>query len=214
MRTLAHSPLIPRSMGAGDSIAEGRSTFMVELDETSYILRRATPRSLVLLDELGRGTSTHDGTAIAYATLEHVLRRLQACTLFVTHYPLLGHLHDLYPQLCRTAHMACLECPESHTITFLYKLIDGIAPSSYGVNVARLAGIDPSILDRASVLAADLERQVSERTSAAGISCPSTSCIQLSRLVRAIASEVVLLSHDKEVVEWSDECAKLRSVLQ
>lgn len=93
-------------MGAADNLATGQSTFMKEVQETSDIMRLATPRSLVILDELGRGTSTHDGTAIAYATLHYLLETVKCKTLFVTHYPLLGALEDEFKGVMRNCHMA------------------------------------------------------------------------------------------------------------
>jgi len=104
-------------MGARDNIAQGMSTFLVELSEASNILKLATPRSLVILDELGRGTSTHDGMAIAYATMRYLIDQLKCFTLFVTHYPQLGKLQDEYPRQVANFHMAFvaaepLEAPE------------------------------------------------------------------------------------------------------
>jgi DNA mismatch repair protein MSH3 len=95
-------------MGASDDDTRGHSTFFVELQETSEILRHASPRSLVLLDELGRGTSTHDGYAIAYATLQYIISRLHCLTLFVTHYPALAHLERLHPVIVQNFHMGFL----------------------------------------------------------------------------------------------------------
>lgn len=96
-------------MGARDNLAQGRSTFLVELGETSNILKKATNRSLVILDELGRGTSTYDGVAIASATLDYIIRRIGCFTMFVTHYPLLAKLQDRYPKLVGNYHMAFME---------------------------------------------------------------------------------------------------------
>jgi len=93
-------------MGASDDLAKGRSTFMMEMQEAADIIRLATPRSLVILDELGRGTSTHDGVAIAYATLHHFTTTVQSLTLFVTHYPSLAELQHKFPQHVCNYHMA------------------------------------------------------------------------------------------------------------
>ncbi|KTG41110.1 hypothetical protein cypCar_00014468, partial [Cyprinus carpio] len=160
-------------MGASDNISRGRSTFMEELVEASDILDRATSRSLVILDELGRGTSTHDGIAIAYATLESFIRDVRCMTLFVTHYPPLCELEHLYPQLVGNYHMAfLLNEPESTSdeeevqpefITFLYQLIEGAAARSYGLNVARLAEIPESILRTAAFKSKELEALVNSR---------------------------------------------------
>ena len=94
------------SMGASDDLAKGHSTFMMEMQEAADIIRLATPRSLVILDELGRGTSTHDGVAIAYATLHHFVTVVRSLTLFVTHYPSLAELQDKFPQHVRNYHMS------------------------------------------------------------------------------------------------------------
>ncbi|XP_051546592.1 DNA mismatch repair protein Msh3-like isoform X1 [Myxocyprinus asiaticus] len=160
-------------MGASDNISRGRSTFMEELVEASDILARATSRSLVILDELGRGTSTHDGIAIAYATLESFIRDVKCLTLFVTHYPPLCELEQLYPQHVRNYHMAfLLNEPESTSdeeevhpefITFLYQLTEGAAARSYGLNVARLAEIPESILRTAALKSKELEALVNSR---------------------------------------------------
>ncbi|XP_066511228.1 DNA mismatch repair protein Msh3 isoform X2 [Hoplias malabaricus] len=159
-------------MGASDSISRGRSTFMEELLEASEILSRATARSLVILDELGRGTSTHDGIAIAYATLEFFIRNVRCLTLFVTHYPPLCELEKLYPQNVGNYHMAFLlsepetaveeEAPPEF-ITFLYQLTEGAAGRSYGLNVARLASVPEIILRTAELRSKELEAMVNSR---------------------------------------------------
>lgn len=162
-------------MGASDNIYKGRSTFMEELTEASAIVSRATERSLVILDELGRGTSTHDGIAIAHATLEYFIRDVKALTLFVTHYPPLCELERAYPQHVSNYHMAfLLNEPDIATdtddgdvqpefITFLYQLIEGAAGRSYGLNVARLADIPDPILRTAARKARELENVVNAR---------------------------------------------------
>ncbi|KAI3372025.1 hypothetical protein L3Q82_006895 [Scortum barcoo] len=162
-------------MGASDNIYKGRSTFMEELTEASEIISHATERSLVILDELGRGTSTHDGIAIAYATLEYFIRDVKALTLFVTHYPPLCELERVYPEHVSNYHMAfLLNEPDIATdtddgevqpefITFLYQLTEGAAGRSYGLNVARLADIPESILHTAARKARELESTVNAR---------------------------------------------------
>ncbi|GAA5863812.1 hypothetical protein JCM1840_005775 [Sporobolomyces johnsonii] len=155
-------------MGANDEIARGRSTFMVELTETSEILKLATPRSLIILDELGRGTSTNDGEAIASAVLEYIVREKKSTCCFVTHYPNLAVLAKRFPESITTNHMACLETPlpSGHAqVTFLYKLADGLASASHGLNVARLAELPASVLDTALRKSRELARAVEERTA-------------------------------------------------
>ena len=153
-------------MGAADDVARGRSTFMVELSETSEILRLATARSLIILDELGRGTSTNDGQAIAAAVLEHLVAKKSTC-IFVTHYPALALVAKRYPASVSVNHMACLETPreDGHAdVTFLYRLADGLASASHGLNVARLAELPDRIIEVARVKGEELRRATEERT--------------------------------------------------
>ncbi|GAA6006379.1 mismatch repair protein MSH3 [Rhodotorula paludigena] len=154
-------------MGAADDVARGRSTFMVELSEASEILRLATARSLIILDELGRGTSTHDGQAIASAVLEHLICTTRATTLFVTHYPALALLARRYPESVSVNHMACLESQpkegELPDVTFLYKLADGLASASHGLNVARLAELPQEVVDVARRKGDELRRETEGR---------------------------------------------------
>ncbi|XP_062621628.1 DNA mismatch repair protein Msh3-like [Saccostrea cucullata] len=143
---------------------------MVELQETSDILSQATSRSLVILDELGRGTSTHDGVAIAYATLDYFISKVQCQTLFVTHYPILAEFEKLYPQNVGNFHMGFIvhednetDGEDKQTITFLYQLARGMAARSYGLNVARLAGIPHNIIKAAARLSSQLEEKIQKR---------------------------------------------------
>uniref|UniRef100_A0A8C9LBH6 DNA mismatch repair proteins mutS family domain-containing protein n=1 Tax=Pavo cristatus TaxID=9049 RepID=A0A8C9LBH6_PAVCR len=158
-------------MGAADNIYKGRSTFMEELTDTAEIIRRATSRSLVILDELGRGTSTHDGIAIAYATLEHFITDVESLTLFVTHYPSVCELEKVYPEKVGNYHMAFLVNEEESAeqkgieenpefITFLYQITKGVTARSYGLNVAKLANIPEEILKKAAHKSKELERLV------------------------------------------------------
>lgn len=182
--TLCPFDAIHARLGAADDLGRGLSTFMVELAETSAILERATPRSLVVLDELGRGTSTHDGTAIAYATLQHIVHATRCVTLFVTHYPLIGGLRNEYPTAVGNYFMDFLSRDDppsasrppatapsavigadggddadqaSPEITFLYKMTRGVATRSHGLNVARLASLPSAVLALASRKAAEIE---------------------------------------------------------
>ncbi|XP_064358203.1 DNA mismatch repair protein Msh3-like [Dromaius novaehollandiae] len=163
-------------MGAADNIYKGRSTFMEELTDTAEIIRKATSRSLVILDELGRGTSTHDGIAIAYATLEHFIRDVESLTLFVTHYPSICELEKVYPEKVGNYHMAFLvneeesgeqkgsedeENPEF--ITFLYQITKGVSARSYGLNVAKLADVPEEILKKAAHKSKELEELVNTK---------------------------------------------------
>jgi DNA mismatch repair protein MutS len=143
-------------VGAQDDIASGHSTFMVEMVETAAILRSATRRSLVILDEVGRGTSTFDGMAIARAVVEylHDHPRLGARTLFATHYHELAELESSRPRV-RAYRVAVLE--EGDDVVFQHRVVPGGADRSYGVHVARLAGLPPSVTRRAQELVAELE---------------------------------------------------------
>uniref|UniRef100_H2PG02 DNA mismatch repair protein MSH3 n=1 Tax=Pongo abelii TaxID=9601 RepID=H2PG02_PONAB len=156
-------------MGAADNIYKGRSTFMEELTDTAEIIRKATSQSLVILDELGRGTSTHDGIAIAYATLEYFIRDVKSLTLFVTHYPPVCELEKNYSHQVGNYHMGFLVSEDASKldpgaeeqvpdfVTFLYQITRGIAARSYGLNVAKLADVPGEILKKAAHKSKELE---------------------------------------------------------
>jgi DNA mismatch repair protein MutS len=145
-------------VGAQDDLAAGLSTFMVEMAETAAILNAATRRSLVILDEIGRGTSTYDGLSIAQAVVEHLhdAPHLRCRTLFATHYHELTALAERLPR-ARNARVEVVE--EGDHVTFLHRIVPGGADRSYGIHVARLAGVPGSVLLRARQLLADLEAQ-------------------------------------------------------
>jgi DNA mismatch repair protein MutS len=144
-------------VGASDNIARGRSTFMVEMQETANILHTATSRSLVVLDEIGRGTATFDGLSIAWAVAEHLATnsRARPKTLFATHYHELTDLADATPGVVNF-HVAAREWKDD--IIFLRKIVAGRSDRSYGIQVARLAGLPRSVIDRAREILAALER--------------------------------------------------------
>ena len=152
-------------LGAEDNIIGGESTFLVELQETGAILSHASPHSLVLMDELGRGTATYDGTAIAGAVVTHLLDA-RARTLFATHYHSLAV--EERPGM-RSAHMACMVDNEGHeditqeNITFLYKLTQGAAPKSHGFNAAKLAGLPLDIIRAGFAKAKQFEKREKEK---------------------------------------------------
>jgi len=135
-------------MGASDSIQEGRSTFLEELSETSHILQCCTEHSLVIIDELGRGTSTHDGMAIAHATLHYLLKQKRSMVLFVTHYPKIANLATEFPGSVAAYHVSHLTPHDArknsisdHDVTYLYKLAPGVSDRSFGFKVAQLAQV-------------------------------------------------------------------------
>ena len=142
-------------VGASDNLARGDSTFMVEMRETAAILRFATRRSLVILDEIGRGTSTWDGVSIAWAVAEHLHDRIGARTMFATHYHELTALARSRPRV-RNFQVAVREAKEG--VIFLHRLIEGGASRSYGIEVARLAGLPRAVIDRARQVLGGLEQ--------------------------------------------------------
>jgi DNA mismatch repair protein MutS len=143
-------------IGASDDLASGRSTFMVEMTETAHILHHATPASLVLMDEIGRGTSTFDGLSLAWAAAEHLARVIQAFTLFATHYFELIAL----PEECPAVHNVHLDAVEHKDgVVFLHAVKDGPANQSYGLQVAALAGVPRAVVQRAREKLVSLERQ-------------------------------------------------------
>jgi len=141
-------------VGASDNLARGRSTFMVEMVETAAILAQATPRSLVILDEIGRGTSTYDGLAIAWAVVEAMHDQVQCRTLFATHYHELTRLSGRLDSLS-LHHVRAREWKGD--LVLLHEVADGAADRSYGIAVAKLAGLPPSVVGRAKAVLAKLE---------------------------------------------------------
>lgn len=133
-------------IGASDQLAKGQSTFMVEMSEMAFILKYATDKSFVLIDEIGRGTSTHDGIALAHACALHLVQKTQAYTLFSTHYFELTELADLHPMI-QNMHMDVII--KGHDIVFLYQLKDGAITESYGLEVAARAGFPIEVLRNA-----------------------------------------------------------------
>jgi DNA mismatch repair protein MutS len=145
-------------IGASDDLFRGQSTFMVEMAETASILNQASPRSLILLDEIGRGTSTYDGISIAWAVVEHLLqnKKENPRTLFATHYFELTVLENEYPSL---KNMTVAVSEEDSGVRFLYKVVPGTADKSYGIFVAKLAGLPHSVIKRAEVILSELEKK-------------------------------------------------------
>lgn len=143
-------------IGASDDLASGRSTFMVEMTETAGILRYASPSSLVLMDEIGRGTSTFDGLSLAYAVAEYLVREVRAMTLFATHYFELVKLAQEYPAI-RNVHLDAMEHKDS--VIFLHSVREGPANRSYGLQVAALAGVPGIVIQLARSKLTELEQQ-------------------------------------------------------
>jgi len=143
-------------VGASDELARGQSTFMVEMTETARILNLANPRSLVILDEIGRGTSTYDGLSLAWAVVEFLHDRVGCRTLFATHYHELTQLAGVLAGL-RNLNVAVREWEDD--VVFLHKILPGAADKSYGIHVARLAGVPGWVLERAKQILAQLENE-------------------------------------------------------
>ena len=183
-------------VGAADDLARGRSTFMVEMIETATILNRATDRSLVILDEIGRGTATYDGLAIAWAALEH-LHEVSACrTLFATHYHELTSLQD---RLQRLRSFSIQVRDWQGSIVFLHKVVAGSADRSYGVHVARLAGLPASVLRRAEQIMDELEagQHGAIDTKAMNDSLPLFERVAITDQQKASAPEKVIDALDE-----------------
>ncbi len=142
-------------VGAGDDLTKGQSTFMVEMLETSAILSQSTNKSLVILDEVGRGTSTYDGVAIAWSVLEYIHNKIKARCLFATHYHELTNLSEIFPALIN---YTISINDNDGKILFLHKIIEGFADRSYGVYVAQMAGLPPSVIRRANQLLMKFEK--------------------------------------------------------
>jgi DNA mismatch repair protein MutS len=162
-------------IGASDNLARGRSTFLVEMSEVAAILHHATPSSLVLLDEVGRGTATFDGLSIAWAVVEHLQKHTRARTLFATHYHELTELADLLTGV-QNVHVSVKETPSE--IIFLRRVEPGSADKSYGIEVARLAGLPRSVIERAREVLKkheQSEHELSETLSPGALDDPSAN---------------------------------------
>ena len=157
-------------IGSSDDLASGRSTFMVEMTETANILHNATPRSLVLMDEVGRGTSTFDGLSLAWAAAVQLAQRVKAFTLFATHYFELTAL----PESCPTMANVHLDATEHQDhVVFLHNIQEGPANRSYGLQVAKLAGIPQPVLDAAREKLAELERGEGASATLTDVAAPA-----------------------------------------
>ena len=138
-----------------DDLATGQSTFMVEMNETANILNHATPKSLILLDEIGRGTATFDGLSIAWAVAEYLATDIQGLTIFATHY---HELNELASILTNVANYQVTVKEMSDKIIFLHQVTPGGADKSYGIEAGRLAGLPSSVIDRAKQVMGQIEK--------------------------------------------------------
>jgi DNA mismatch repair protein MutS len=204
-------------IGASDNLARGRSTFMVEMTEAAAILNTATPRSLVLLDEVGRGTATFDGLASAWAVVEYLLTHTHAKTLFATHYHELTELADLLPGV-KNYHVSVKE--SGSNIIFLRKVEPGSADKSYGIEVARLAGLPITVIERAREILTrheQSEHSLSERL-AAHKQAPEAGPVQLT-IFTPLNVEVVKAIEDADLdnlkpIEALNLLAELKKQIQ
>ncbi len=183
-------------VGAADDLARGRSTFMVEMVETAAILNQATERSLVILDEIGRGTATFDGLSIAWAAIEHLHDGLRCRALFATHF---HELTALAPRLPRLFNATLRVAEYEGEVVFLHEVVPGAADRSYGLQVARLAGLPATVVARARKILTELERQDRERPKAALVdelplfaaarpATPPAAVVQAGPLAEALAA--------------------------
>jgi DNA mismatch repair protein MutS len=151
-------------VGASDNLSRGRSTFMVEMQEAGYILNHATDKSLVILDELGRGTSTYDGLSLAWSITEYLHDILKSKTLFATHY---HELIEIADELPRAKNYSVAVSENEDGVVFLHKVLEGGINKSYGIEVAKLAGLPNPLVLRAKDILAKLEQHAWEKDSAA-----------------------------------------------
>ena len=205
----AKLPVIDRifaRVGASDNIARGQSTFMVEMQETANILHSATSRSLLILDEIGRGTSTFDGLSLAWAVAEHLASnpRARPKTIFATHYHELTDLADALPNVTN-CHVVVREWQDD--IVFLRKVVPGRSDRSYGIQVARLAGLPPAVVARAREILNGLERDELSRggrpslnaSDTSGLATAGTDASRQLGLFQAPAAEDPLLGRLKTI---------------
>jgi DNA mismatch repair ATPase MutS len=157
-------------VGASDELAKGQSTFLVEMIETARILNTATPASLVILDEIGRGTSTYDGMSLAWAVVEHLHDHVGCRTLFATHY---HELTDLAEKLAGVANLNVAVREWQDQVIFLHQIVPGAADKSYGIHVAKIAGVPREVNDRAAEILATLE--AAHRVESPGDAAPKFS---------------------------------------
>jgi DNA mismatch repair protein MutS len=177
-------------IGASDNLARGRSTFMVEMTETAAILNTATPRSLILLDEIGRGTATYDGLAIAWAAIEYIHARTRAKTLFATHYHELTELADRLSGV-KNYHVSVKE--SAGGIVFLRKVDAGAADRSYGIEVAKLAGLPIEVIERAREVLSeheDAEHQVTAHLASDNVAPPAAQLTIFTPLTQKIVDRI------------------------
>lgn len=185
-------------IGASDDLIAGQSTFMVEMMEANQALRHATPNSLILFDELGRGTATYDGMALAQAIIEYIHKNVKAKTMFSTHYHELTVLEEDLPQV-KNVHVGAIE--QHGEVVFLHKVMEGPADKSYGIHVAKIAGLPPVLLERAATILASLEAKAAYPQNAHSVDNAKTASEseQLSLFTEISTEEVGVLDSLKKM---------------
>ncbi|MHC5374122.1 DNA mismatch repair protein MutS [Enterococcus sp. LJL120] len=181
-------------IGASDDLIAGQSTFMVEMMEANQALRHATPNSLILFDELGRGTATYDGMALAQAIIEYIHKNVRAKTLFSTHYHELTALDEKLPQL-KNVHVGAVE--KDGDVVFLHKMMDGPADKSYGIHVAKIAGMPQELLSRAATILTALESE--EKPTIAPVKAAEDGPIQMDLFSEVSTEELGVLDSLKKI---------------
>jgi len=189
-------------LGASDDILKGQSTFMVEMSETAEILRHATEKSLIILDEVGRGTSTYDGLSIAWSLVEHFVKQTRAITLFATHY---HELIEVVDQLPQAKNLTVETQNQGDKVQFLYRLIEQAASQSFGLYVAKLAGLPKSVLDRSQTLLTQLEADQPTK--------PSEKLTEANTAFNLKGNQLCFLS-DEPAPQIPDSFLKLRDELK
>jgi len=177
-------------VGASDDLATGQSTFMVEMNEVAHILQYATANSLIILDEIGRGTSTFDGMSIARSVIEYIRDRIKAKTLFATHY---HELTDLSKESSVIKNYKVAVKERGNDIVFLHRIIQGSADKSYGIHVAQLAGLPKKVVDRAHQLLSSLEQCHTGIETAASLTQSSVKTEAISLFKSNISDELLKL---------------------
>jgi DNA mismatch repair protein MutS len=179
---------IATRVGASDRIGRGQSTFMVEMNEMARILRQASEKSLLIIDEIGRGTSTYDGLALAWAIVGDIQSRIGARTLFATHY---HELTKLEGQLQGVLNYSVLVEERAGDILFLHKVALGKAPGSYGVQVAKLAGLPANIIEQARSILQNLEQSAAKKADRAIAQSSQLSLFDSSpKIVKEVVKEI------------------------
>ncbi|MCK5221010.1 MAG: DNA mismatch repair protein MutS, partial [Candidatus Aminicenantes bacterium] len=188
-------------IGASDSLIEGKSTFLVEMIETSVILNNITKRSLILLDEIGRGTSTFDGLSIAWSVIEYLHSiKEKPKTLFATHYHELTELSDVLGSV-KNYHISVREWDDN--VVFLHKIVPGATDQSFGIHVAKIAGVPPAVIERAKDILLNLEKKELDRMVKDRLS---------GKIDLVPEKQKILFPDDKELKVWDEIREKLKEI--